>query len=111
MKTVLSSFNDKKAGQEASDEFKDNFISHHDYFSNGKTDVSYNEFVNFFEVVSTNFKEDAEFEKYLKNSFSLQDEAANNTEESNKNEDQKKMNKKKMKIKNKLKKFWEVLIN
>ena len=89
MKTVLSSFNDKKAGQEASDEFKDNFISHHDYFSNGKTDVSYNEFVNFFEVVSTNFKEDAEFEKYLKNSFSLQDEAANNTEESNKNEDQK----------------------
>ena len=89
MKTVLSSFNDKKAGQEASDEFKDNFISHHDYFSNGKTDVSYNEFVNFFEVVSTNFKEDAEFEKYLKNSFSLQDEAANNTEESYKNEDQK----------------------
>ena len=89
MKTVLSSFNDKKAGQEASDEFKDNFISHHDYFSNGKPDVSYNEFVNFFEVVSTNFKEDAEFEKYLKNSFSLQDEAANNTEESNKNEDQK----------------------
>ena len=89
MKTVLSSFNDRKAGQEASDEFKDNFISHHDYFSNGKTDVSYNEFVNFFEVVSTNFKEDAEFEKYLKNSFSLQDEAANNTEESNKNEDQK----------------------
>ena len=89
MKTVLSSFNDKKAGQEASDEFKDNFISHHDYFSNGKTDVSYNEFVNFFEVVSTNFKEDAEFDKYLKNSFSLQDEAANNTEESNKNEDQK----------------------
>ena len=89
MKTVLSSFNDKKAGQEASDEFKDNFISHHDYFSSGKTDGSYNEFVNFFEVVSTNFKEDAEFEKYLKNSFSLQDEAANNTEESNKNEDQK----------------------
>ena len=88
MKTVLSSFNDKKAGQEASDEFKDNFISHHDYFSNGKTDVSYNEFVNFFEVVSTNFKEDAEFEKYLNDSFSEQEGEVNNTEES-KNEEQK----------------------
>ena len=89
MKTVLSSFNDKKAGQEASDEFKDNFISHHDYFSNGKTDVSYNEFVNFFEVVSTNFKEDAEFEKYLNDSFSQQDGEVNKAEESNKNEEQK----------------------
>ena len=88
MKTVLSSFNDKKAGQEASDEFKDNFISHHDYFSNGKPDVSYNEFVNFFEVVSTNFKEDAEFEKYLNDSFSEQEGEVNNTEES-KNEEQK----------------------
>ena len=101
LKTVLSSFNDKKAGQEASDEFKDNFISHHDYFSNGKPDVSYNEFVNFFEVVSTNFKEDAEFEKYLKNSFSLQDEAANNTEESNKNEEQKEDEQKENENKNK----------
>jgi hypothetical protein len=55
MKTVLSSFNDKKAGQEASDEFNNNFISHHDYFSNGQPDVSYNVFVNFFEVISTNF--------------------------------------------------------
>ena len=89
MKTVLSSFNDKKAGQEASDEFKDNFISHHDYFSNGKPDVSYYEFVNFFEVISTNFKEDAEFEKYLNDSFSLQDGEVNNTEESNRNEEQK----------------------
>ena len=55
MKTVLSSFNDKKAGQEASDELNNNFISHHDYFSNGQPDVSYNVFVNFFEVISTNF--------------------------------------------------------
>ena len=45
MKTVLSSFNDKKAGQEASDEFN----------NNGQPDVSYNVFVNFFEVISTNF--------------------------------------------------------
>ena len=89
MKTVLSSFNDKKAGQEASDEFKDNFISHHDYFSNGKPDVSYNEFVNFFEVISTNFKEDPEFEKYLNNSFNLQGEEVNNVDENNKNEEQK----------------------
>ena len=101
MKTVLSSFNDKKAGQEASDEFKDNFISHHDYFSKGKPDVSYNEFVNFFEVVSTNFKEDAEFEKYLNDSFSEQKGEVNNTEESNKNEEQKEDEQKENENKNK----------
>ena len=101
LKTVLSSFNDKKAGQEASDEFKDNFISHHDYFSNGKPDVSYNEFVNFFEVVSTNFKEDAEFEKYLNDSFSEQKGEVNNTEESNKNEEQKEDEQKENENKNK----------
>ena len=101
MKTVLSSFNDKKAGQEASDEFKDNFISHHDYFSKGKPDVSYNEFVNFFEVVSTNFKEDSEFEKYLNDSFSEQEGEVNNTEESNKNEEQKEDEQKENENKNK----------
>ncbi len=50
LKTILSSFNDKRMGQEQTDDFKDNFISHHEFFGKGKTDVDYNEFVNFFEV-------------------------------------------------------------
>ena len=49
-------------GPEATDDFKDNFISHHDFLGKGKTDVTYNKFVNFFEVLSTNFKEDSGFE-------------------------------------------------
>ena len=85
IKTILSSFNDKKVGQEAADEFKDNFLSHHDYFSKGKTDVTYNEFVNFFEVLNINFKEDSDFEKFMNNSFNLQGESeeVNNEEENN----------------------------
>ena len=89
IKTILSSFNDKKVGQEAADEFKDNFLSHHDYFSKGKTDVTYNEFVNFFEVLNINFKEDSDFEKFMNNSFNLQGESeeVNNEEEKENGED------------------------
>ena len=85
IKTILSSFNDKKMGPEATDEFKDNFLSHHDFYGKGKTEVSYNEFVNFFEILGINFKEDSEFEKYINNAFSpkAQNEEENNTEEIN----------------------------
>ena len=82
VKTILSSFNDKRMGPDATDDFKDNFLSHHEYFGKGKTEVTYNEFVNFFEVLSVNFKEDSEFEKYMNNSFNLQTE---NKEEENNN--------------------------
>ena len=89
LKTVLSSFNDKRMGPEATDDFKDNFISHHDFFGKGKTDVTYNEFVNFFEVLSTNFKEDSEFEQYMNKAFNLPNECGevNNEEQENTNEE------------------------
>ena len=87
LKTILSSFNDKRMGQEATDDFKDNFISHHDFFGKGKTDVTYNEFVNFFEILSNDFKEDSEFEKYMNKAFNLQDENEGENQETN-NEEQ-----------------------
>ena len=89
LKTVLSSFNDKRMGPEATDDFKDNFISHHDFFGKGKTDVTYNEFVNFFEVLSTNFKEDSEFEQYMNKAFNLPNEngEVNNEEQEKNNEE------------------------
>ena len=90
IKTILSSFNDKKMGPEATDEFKDNFLSHHDFYGKGKTEVNYNEFVNFFEILGINFKEDSEFEKYVNNAFSpkAQNEEENNAEEINNKEEQ-----------------------
>ena len=71
IKTVFGAFNDKKVDPEFSEEFKDNFLSHHDFFSKGKTEVSYEEFINFFEIISINYKEDSEFEEFIKNSFKL----------------------------------------
>ena len=88
VKTILSSFNDKRMGQEATDDFKDNFLSHHEFFGKGKTDVSYNEFVNFFEILSTNFKEDSDFEKYINKAFSLGNEKENENQEMNNEEEQ-----------------------
>ena len=94
VKTILSSFNDKRMGQEQTDDFKDNFLSHHDYFGKGKTEVTYEEFVNFFEVLNINFKEDSDFEKYMNNAFNLQtenkDEENNNAEENNDKEEENK---------------------
>ena len=90
VKTILSSFNDKRMGQEATDDFKDNFLSHHEFFGKGKTDVSYDEFMNFFEILSTNFKEDSEFEKYINKAFSLgnEKEKENAKKEMNNEEEQ-----------------------
>jgi Ca2+-binding EF-hand superfamily protein len=108
VKTVLNSFNDKKMGPEASDEFKDNFLSHHECFGKGKTEVNYNEFVHFFEILSASFKEDSEFEKYMNNSFRLQteneEEVVNNEQENeNKEENEKKEEENKEKDKELLK--------
>ena len=71
IKTVFGAVNDKKVDPEFSEEFKDNFLSHHDFFSKGKTEVSYEEFINFFEIISINYKEDSEFEEFITNSFKL----------------------------------------
>ena len=93
MKAIFSSFNEKRMGPESTDEFKDNFAIHHEFFEKGKKDVNYNEFLNFFEVLSLNFKEDSEFEKYMKNAFGLH---TGNEEEIDKDEQEikKKMMKK-----------------
>ena len=85
LKTILSSFNDKRMGSETTDDFKDNFLSHHNFFGKGKTDVTYNEFVNFFEILSTNFKEDSEFEQYMNKAFNLPNENKENNNEEQEN--------------------------
>ena len=72
IKTILGAFNDKKLEPEISEEFKDNFLSHHDFFSKGKTEVTYDEFISFYEIISINFKEDPQFEEFIKTSFNLE---------------------------------------
>ena len=100
VKTILSSFNDKRMGQEATDDFKDNFLSHHEFFGKGKTDVSYDEFMNFFEILSTNFKEDSEFEKYINKAFSLGNEKEKENENQEMNNEEEQTEKKRSKKRN-----------
>ena len=88
IKTVLSAYNDKKVEPEESEEFKDNFLSNHDFFGKGKTEVSYDEFVSFFEILSVNFKDDGQFEDYIINSFDLEKEANKNENNGDANDDE-----------------------
>ena len=89
IKSFLGAFNDKKVDPEISDEFKDNFLTHHDFFSKGKTEVTYDEFISFFEIISINFKEDTQFEEFIKNSFNLENaEKIENLEQNEENEEQ-----------------------
>ena len=69
LKTMLCAFDRKKMKQEELEEYKDNFISHHDFYGKGKTDISYNEFINFFEIISAFYNTDNDFENFIKNSF------------------------------------------
>ena len=92
IKTILGAFNDKKFEPEISDEFKDNFLSHHDFFSKGKTEVAYEEFISFFEVISINFKEDSQFEEFIKNSFNLDNDNVEKNEKNEKNENEEEEN-------------------
>ena len=69
LKTMLCAFDRKKMKQEELEEYKDNFISHHDFYGKGKTDISYNEFINFFEIISAFHTTDNDFENFIKNSF------------------------------------------
>ena len=71
IKTLFGALNVKNLEPEVSEDFKDNFLSYHDFFSKGKTEVSYEEFVTFFGVLSTDFKEDPQFEEFMKNSFKI----------------------------------------
>ena len=69
IKTVLSSFVKNNIKKETLEELKDNFISHHEFYGKGRTDVTYDEFINFFEILSLNYPTDNDFENFIKNSF------------------------------------------
>ena len=69
IKSVFSAYNG--SNEENTDEFKDKFLLHHDFYSKEKSDVYYDEFVDFFEILSIDYKEDNDFEKYIKNSFNI----------------------------------------
>ena len=69
LKTMLCAFDKEKMKPDELEEFKDNFISHHDFYGKGKTDIIYDEFVNFFEIISYNYASDSDFENFIKNNF------------------------------------------
>ena len=69
IKTFLSSLAENS--NDNLDEFKDKFLLHHDFYTKGKTEVNYDEFIDFFELLSTDYKEDIDFENYIKNSFNI----------------------------------------
>ena len=69
LKTILCAFDKEKMKPDELEEFKDNFISHHDFYGKGKTDITYDEFVNFFEIISSNYASDSDFENFIKNNF------------------------------------------
>ena len=69
LKTMLCAFDKEKMKPDELEEFKDNFISHHDFYGKGKTDITYDEFVNFFEIISSNYASDSDFENFIKNNF------------------------------------------
>ena len=69
IKTFLSSLAENN--NDNLDEFKDKFLLHHDFYTKGKTEVYYDEFIDFFELLSTDYKEDIDFENYIKNSFNI----------------------------------------
>ena len=80
IKTFLSSLAENN--NDNLDEFKDKFLLHHDFYTKGKTEVNYDEFIDFFELLSTDYKEDIDFENYIKNSFNIM----TNKEEQKENE-------------------------
>ena len=69
IKNIFSSYNGEN--EESIDEFKDKFLLHHDFYSKGKTEIFYDEFVDFFEIISIDYKENSEFENYINSSFNL----------------------------------------
>ena len=69
IKTFLSSLAENS--NDNLDEFKDKFLLHHDFYTKGKTEVNYDEFIDFFEILSTDYKADIDFENYIKNSFNI----------------------------------------
>ena len=76
IKSIFSAYNDNN--EESTDEFKDKFLLHHDFYTQDTNEVYYDEFIDFFKILSTDYKEDNDFENYIKNSFIVL-----NTEEPN----------------------------
>ena len=89
LKTILCSFDKDKMKQEELEEYKDNFISHHDFYGKGKTDITYDEFFNFFEIISPYYSTDEDFENFIKNSFNpnYEEKAVEKKEEKEKEEE------------------------
>ena len=91
LQTMLSSFNNKKIKSEELEELKDNFISHHEIFGKGKTDITYDEFIDFFEIISANYPSDKKFENFISNYFNPnleENEQEENKEENKDNQDE-----------------------
>ena len=69
IKSIFSAYNGNN--EENNDEFKDKILLHHDFYSKEKSDINYDEFIDFFELISIDYKEDINFENYIKNSFNI----------------------------------------
>ena len=69
IKSIFSAYNGNN--EENNDEFKDKILLHHDFYSKEKSDIDYDEFIDFFELISIDYKEDINFENYIKNSFNI----------------------------------------
>ena len=100
LKTMLCAFDKEKMKPDELEEFKDNFISHHDYYGKGKTDITYDEFVNFFEIISSNFSSDNDFENFIKNNFNpnFDENASQEKEKKEENEANKEETKKEITV-------------
>ena len=88
IKTIFSVLKDNN--EDNLDEFKDKFLLHHDFYGKGKTEVFYDEFIDFFEILSVDYKEDSEFENYIQNTFNILENEEQNENNLNKEEDDKK---------------------
>ena len=91
IKNIFSAYNEDN--KDIIDEFKDNFLLHHDFFGKGKTEIYYDEFIDFFEIISIAYKDDKEFENYIKNNFKIFENIEDNENENNEISDKKRQTK------------------
>lgn len=87
IKTIFSAYDNN---EENVDEFKDRLLLHHDFYGKGKTEIFYDEFKDFFSILSIDFKEDSEFENYINNTFNILENKELNENELNKETEDKK---------------------
>ena len=87
IKTIFSAYDNN---EENVDEFKDRLLLHHYFYGKGKTEIFYDEFKDFFSILSIDFKEDSEFENYINNTFNILENKEPNENELNKETEDKK---------------------